>query len=306
VKIHALCIVKDEDDVVGEALTAAATWCDHIYVMDNGSTDRTWEVVQALAETVPQVVPWRVDDRPFTDGMRAEIFQHFRSQAAPGDWWCRQDADEFYVEDPKVFLRKVPEAYGVVWAASFSYYFTDQDAALYEREPQRYADDVPVERKLRHYLNHWSEPRLFRHTEDLVWDNGAGFPPYVHSAPVYPVRIWLKHFPYRSPQQLDKRIAARNQTLVNGEFSHEAIADWGQAVAAVRTSRELMAQTGAQFAARSWRDRIVPAEAMDYDHHDGRLAVNEDLMPPIPDRTSLSYRANARARTAARRLLKRG
>lgn len=302
-KIHALCTVKDEDDIVAEALTAAARWCDFIYVLDNGSTDDTWGIVQDLARTVPQVVPYKVDARPFSDGVRAEIFHHFRDNAGPEDWWARQDSDEFYVDDPWVFLRKIPERYGVVWNASFSYYFTDADAALYEREPERYADDVPVAEKIRYYLSHWSEPRFFRNDAAIAWD-GGGFPPYVTTAPVYPVRIWLKHFPYRSPQQLDKRIAARNATLANGEFSHEAIADWGAAVAAVRTSRELMENTGAEFAARSWRDRIVPASALDYDAHDGRLTVNEDLMPPIPDRTSVAFRAKARTRASARRILR--
>jgi glycosyltransferase involved in cell wall biosynthesis len=305
VKIHALCIVKDEGDIVGEALAAAASWCDHIYVLDNGSTDETWGIVQDLARTVPQVVPWKVDDRPFNDGLRADIFHHFRDNAAPGDWWARQDADELYIDDPKVFLRKVPARYGVVWTASFSYYFTDADADAYEADPAAYADDVPIEQKIRWYLNHWSEPRLFRHSAAITWDNGGGFPAYVSTAPVYPVRIWLKHFPYRSPQQLDKRIAARNQTVANGEFSHEAIADWGQAVAAVRTTRKLMENTGAEHVARSWRDRIVPSAAMDYDAHDGRLVVNEDLMPAIPDRTSVRFRATSRTRARVRRMLPR-
>ena len=110
-KIHALTTVKDEDDVVAEALTAAARWCDYIYVLDNGSTDDTWGIVQDLARTVPQVVPYKVDPRPFSDGVRAEIFHHFRDNAGPEDWWARQDSDEFYVDDPWVFLRKIPERY---------------------------------------------------------------------------------------------------------------------------------------------------------------------------------------------------
>ena len=250
-KIHALCTLKDEDDVVAEALIAAAEWCDHIYVLDNGSTDRTWEIVNELAATIPAIVPWKVDDKPFTDSVRAEIFAHFRDRAEPGDWWCEQDADEFYVDDPRVFLRKVPEAYSVVWAASFSYYFSDRDAERYREDPELYADDVPVAEKIRYYLNHWSEPRFFRHSDRIRWE-GGGFPPFVHSQPVYPVRIWLKHFPYRSPQQIDKRLAARSATVAAGHFAHEAIADWGEAVAAARTHRSLLERTSVHCAALTW------------------------------------------------------
>jgi hypothetical protein len=300
VKIHALTTLKNEADVVAQALTAAAEWCDHIYVLDNGSTDGTWEIVEDLAETIPAIVPWKIDDKPFTDSLRAEIFDHFRSAAGPDDWWCEQDADEFYVDDPRVFLRKVPKQYSVVWAATFSYYFTDRDAALFADEPERYADDVPVESKIRYYLNHWSEPRFFRHSDEIIW-RGGGFPPWVHSEPVYPVRIWLKHFPYRSPAQIGRRLADRSDAVAAGHFSHEAIADWGEAIASVRSTRALVERTGVQYASASWEDRIVPAASLDFDAHDCRLVMNESLMPPIPDRTGPLHRT----RSGARRVLRR-
>src|SRR3954470_662490 len=154
-KIHAMCMVKDEADIVSECLTAAAQWCDHLYVFDNGSTDGTWEIVQELAERLPAVVAWKSDPAPFSDGLRAQIFNAFSAQASPGDWWCRADADEFYIDDPRVFLRKVGPAHDVVWTASFSYYFTDRDAEQYAADPARYADDVPIEQKIRWYVNHW-------------------------------------------------------------------------------------------------------------------------------------------------------
>jgi hypothetical protein len=50
----------------------------------------------------------------------------------------------------------------------FAYYFTDQDAMLYRQDPVRYLQ-IPVEQRLHYYLNHWSEPRFFRHSDDIVW-----------------------------------------------------------------------------------------------------------------------------------------
>jgi glycosyl transferase family 2 len=301
-RIHGMCMVKDEADIVEEALTAAAAWCDHIYVFDNGSTDGTWELVQRLADDVPQIVPWKTDPAPFSDGLRAQIFERFRSASDPGDWWCRLDADELYIDDPRTFLRKVPEEHAVVWTASFSYYLTDKDAELYEREPERYADDVPVQEKIRWYVNHWSEPRFFRYSEGIDWSNDGGFPAFVETATPYPVRIWLKHFPYRSPQQIVRRLAARQEAVTRGVFGHEAIADWGQAVGAVRSTRALMERTGVEFATVDWKERIVPATSLDYDAHDGRLAVNEALMPKLPGRATRAERARARLRAVARRV----
>ena len=115
-----------------------------------------------LARSIPAVVPFKQEDKPFHDGLRAEIFNDYKDDCADGDWWCRLDADEFYIDDPRVFLAKVPQHQRVVVTASLSYYFTDKDSARYEEDPSCYADSVPVVDKCRYYLNHWSEPRFFR------------------------------------------------------------------------------------------------------------------------------------------------
>jgi hypothetical protein len=43
-EIHALSIVKKEVDILQDTLIAAVQWCDHIYVLHNGSNDGTWEL----------------------------------------------------------------------------------------------------------------------------------------------------------------------------------------------------------------------------------------------------------------------
>jgi hypothetical protein len=48
------------------------------------------------------------------------------------------DADEIYIDDPRVFLAKVPDRSQTVWSASFQYYSTDQDVILYQQDPVGY------------------------------------------------------------------------------------------------------------------------------------------------------------------------
>ena len=207
-QIHAMCLIKNESDVIAQTLKAAADWCDHIYVYDNGSDDSTWEEVQDLAKDYSQIVAYKQEDKPFRDALRAEIFKAYRHRSNHGDWWCRLDADEFYIEDPRAFLAKVPRKYEVVWTANLSFYFTDRDAALYREDPSRYADYVPVEHKCRYYINHWSEARFFRYSSGLIWEEqNGGYPSQTQGAHVYPVRIKLKHFAYRSPEQIERGCA---------------------------------------------------------------------------------------------------
>jgi glycosyltransferase involved in cell wall biosynthesis len=300
-----MCIIKNEADIIEQTLTAAATWCDHIYIFDNGSEDGTWELVQKLAARHPQIVLFKQDPKPFTDSLRAEIFSAYRHRSNEGDWWCRLDADEFYVDDPRVFLAKVPVSYNVVWTANLSYYFTDRDADLYRADASLYSDEMPVHQKCRYYINHWSEPRFFRYANDLVWSEGdGGHPAENPRTRVYPARVTLQHFAYRSPQQIEKRLRTRRPALDNGVFPHEAVPNWGDAIAQIRrggtdSMHQAMGQASERHWANSWEERIVSAASLDFDAHDGKFNFNESLMPEIPQRRSATYNAFSRVKVAA-------
>jgi Glycosyl transferase family 2 len=293
-KIHALCLVKNEADVLQECLIAALHWCDHIYVFDNGSNDGTWELVKKLARQYLQIVPYKQDDILYSNGLRADIFNAFRSNANPQDWWCALDADEFYIDDPRIFLAKIPNRLRTVWSASLNYYFTDQDAISYQQDPVKFLQ-TPVQQRLRHYFNNWGELRFFRHSDDIVWTTTqGGFPPTMFTAPACPVRIWLKHYQYRSPEQIERRLLTRRRAMeARTGFWHETKPNWSTAVATKRDAPLDFEDTGPEFAGSQWQDRIVPAASLDYDTFDRRYVVNENLMPEFPIRLGPADRIRA-------------
>lgn len=276
-KIHCICIAKNESDIIAQTLTKASEWCDYIYVVDNASEDSTWEKVLDLSKKYP-VIPHKQDNRTFYDGMRAEIFHDFRSNSQPGDWWCRLDADEFYIDDPRTFLNTVPNRYQAVWGASFQYYFTDQDLERYQQDPRSFSDNVSVEEKCRYYLNDWSENRFFKYDPNIVWDKNRGWP---YFGAIYPQRIRLKHYQYRSPQQIQRRFMDRLKVRSGGTsvFLHEvqAISDREQ------TTNSLSSlSTVPCFTDDMWKKRIVKASELNFDHQNNVYLMREDLMPPVP------------------------
>jgi hypothetical protein len=284
-KIHGLCLIKNEADVLQETLMSALHWCDYVYVFDNGSNDRTWELVHELAKRYLQIVPYKQDDTLYSNGLRAEIFNAFRSNAGPLDWWCALDADEFYIDDPRVFLTKIPYRLKTVWSASLNYYFTDEDSILYRKDPVKFLA-TPVQERFRYYLSNWGELRFFRHSDDIGWtpDQG-GFPPAMFAAPAYPVRIWLKHYQYRSPEQIERRLLTRRPAMqAKTGFWHEVKPSWRTSVATKRDAPLDFDDSRPEFAASRWQERIVPATALDYDAFDRRYVVNESLMPQFPIR----------------------
>jgi Glycosyl transferase family 2 len=291
--IHGMCIVKNELDVLEESLISASYWCDHIYVFDNGSNDGTWKLVRHLAKQHPQIVPYKQDDGLFSSSLRSDIFNAFRSNAHPEDWWCRLDADEFYIDDPRIFLTKVTHRFRTVWSASLNYYFTDRDTIVYKQDPEKFLK-TPVQQRLRYYLNNWGELRFFRHSDDIVWTRSqdcGGFPPNMFTAPAYPVRIWLKHYQYRSPKQIEQRLRTRRPAMIASTgFLHEVTPNWGTTVATKRDAPLDFEYAGPEFAEVSWEERITPAASLDYDAFDRRYVVNESLMPEFPVRRPLRDR----------------
>jgi hypothetical protein len=284
-KIHGLCVVKNEADILKETLTSALLWCDYIYVFDNGSDDGSWQLVNELADNHPQIVPYKQDDVLYTSGLRADIFSAFRSYAGPQDWWCGLDADEFYIDDPRIFLTKVPKHFQTVWSASLNYYFTEQDAISYRRDPEKFLQ-TPIQKRFRYYMSNWGELRFFRHHDDIAWTRSqGGFPPAMFTAPAYPTRIWLKHYQYRSPEQIERRLRTRRPAIERrAGFWHEFTPNWSTAIATKRDAPLDFENARPEFAGTCWEERIVPAASLDYDAFDRRYVVDESLMPEFPIR----------------------
>jgi glycosyltransferase involved in cell wall biosynthesis len=250
-KIHGICLVKNEADIIEYSLGEASRWCDFIYVFDNGSTDETWALVQKLGAENPRIIPWKSEGVPFDNALRAQVFAAFRGRAQPGDWWCRLDADEIYIDDPRAFLQAVPSPFHVVWATHLQYYYAPQDEPqlrlLGEERPVRFSAATAPAR----YLANASETRFFRHRDRLAWPAGA-WPR--HLGLVHPTRIRLKHFQYRSPAQIQSRLDTRQLAIAQGNVDFPHIVE------------------------KHWRETLSTA-ALYLDRGDGEYVIDERQLP---------------------------
>jgi len=290
-KIRAVCIVKNESDIIEQTLIAASKWCDFIYCFDNGSTDGTWEKILDISAQFQQVIPYKQEDCPFRGSLGSEIFNHFRASSVEEDWWCRLDADEIYIDDPLQFLSLVPQKYKVVVSAVFNYFFTDKDLAIYEHNQFAYVDEIPVEKKCCYYINNWSEVRFYRYRKDLVWNDDGSHYPSPLQGDAYPIRIRVKNFQYRSPQQIDKRIAARRGNVLS--FPHEIQAYWKSPESQI-----------SNISQQTWKDRIIEASRLYYDAGDGNYVLRPDLMPDLYT-MSLIWDSDRTPRNLAKKMFKR-
>jgi len=293
-RIFSICCVRDENDIVAEALRAALSWSDKIFVFDNGSVDGTWETVQDIARKTSKIEIVGHDNRTFTDELRGEIFESHRSVASPGDWWCRLDSDEIYIDDPVRFLADVPDKYGFVFSASFNFYFTDTDLQSYEKDPSEWLAR-PVTARLKFYQNNWGEPRFVRHRNDLRW-GGLIWPE--NRGRTFPSRIRLKHFPYRSPAQISSRLEIRQQQPAL--FKHEANRSLAKAARPGWSDQHVKTAT---FETASWQDRVRKAAECDVDRDDGTFVSRNELMPPLPSPVVDLVKAGLQATQVGRAIL---
>ncbi|HXR35309.1 MAG TPA: glycosyltransferase family 2 protein [Candidatus Binataceae bacterium] len=82
-KISLIVIARNEEELIGQCLESAATFCDEMIVVDSFSTDRTVEIARTLGA--------RVFEREF-QGYIAQ--KQFAFEQARGEWIFSLDADE--------------------------------------------------------------------------------------------------------------------------------------------------------------------------------------------------------------------
>ena len=224
IKIYSLLLVKNEADIIRSSLMAASQWSDKVIVMDNGSEDGTWEIVQEVASTNPRVIAFMQFTGGFHIGLRAKAFHAFRHELTCNDWWCvRLDADEFFTQDPRTFLANVPQKYNCVKKISTDYVLTREDI-----QNNTFTGDFTLDRpKITHALpEKRKERRFIRHRPWLIWSEKWRYPhPIGRTAKNC---IAVDHYQYRSPQQMEKRFRTRQQAKKDGcgSFLHENGSNW--------------------------------------------------------------------------------
>jgi hypothetical protein len=224
-KIFGICLVKNEVDIIEYCLTESSKWAHKIFVYDNGSDDNTWELVCELAKTNPTIVPYKKEALPFRDELRVKVFNEYRHLVEEGDWWCfRLDCDEFYIDDPREFLKHVPSRYHVVAKASYDYRLTFEDVEEFQFE-----DHSPHDAEQLMYYNPllYTEKRFFKHRKALIWPETDAFP--LHMGILYPEFIRQKHIQYRSPNQIKARLEKKREATKSGYTffkKHDFQDDW--------------------------------------------------------------------------------
>jgi glycosyltransferase involved in cell wall biosynthesis len=210
-KLFGVCFVKNEEDIIADSVAHAARFCDKLFVVDNASTDRTWEVVKGLG--FENVVPVCSKDFVFRDYLRLRFMETRKDELGLNNWWYLFDADEFLVEDPSDAIASAEEEGADCIAVEVINFLLTKG----EIRGLGKSDGRETWRNRKHYILYESGPvKLVKNTRYLDYKICDIMP--LGLTKECSRRLLMKHYPYRSLPQLKKRVETRQG---NPEFESE-------------------------------------------------------------------------------------
>ena len=210
-KLFSVCFVKNEDDIIAESVTHAARFCDKVFVIDNASTDRTWDIVNGL--DLDNLLPVCSKEFVFRDYLRLRFMETRKEELGVDNWWYMFDADEFLLEEPAAAIAQA-EAEGAdcIAVGVINFLLTKDEVQRPQSEGKG-----KTWRDRRWYVLYESGPvKLFKNTRYVDYGICDNIP--FGLLKEYSRRLPLKHYPHRSIAQLEKRIQVR---YGNPEFESE-------------------------------------------------------------------------------------
>jgi hypothetical protein len=210
-KLFGVCFVKNEDDIIGDSVTHAAQFCDKVFVIDNASTDRTWDIVNGL--DLDNLVPVCSKDFVFRDYLRLRFMETRKEELGINNWWYMFDADEFLLEDPyEPIAQAEDEGADCIAIGMVNFYITIEEFCQMQKSGH---EETWRDRK--YYIPYESgKVEFIKNTKYLDYGVNDIIP--FGLTKECSRRLLIKHYPYRSLIQLEKRVQTR---YGNPEFESE-------------------------------------------------------------------------------------
>jgi len=209
--LFGVCFVKNEEDIIADSVAHAAGFCDRVFVVDNASADRTWEILSGLK--LENVDPVCSRDFVFRDYLRLRFMETRKGELGLGNWWYVFDADEFLLEEPAAAIAQAEgEGADCIGVEVITFLLTKDEARRAQREGRQ-----ETWRDRSWYVLYESGPiKFFKNTRYVDYGICDSIP--FGLLKECSRRLPLKHYPHRSVAQLETRIRAR---YGNHEFESE-------------------------------------------------------------------------------------
>jgi len=219
-KLVGMLEVYNDDDIIEELLNFYISQGFDLVVLDNGSTDKTYEICQRF-QNKGIVRLSRYPSKNWDYIRDLQVLYDMALMESP-DWVIRIDSDEFFEsgienETLKEAISKVDsQGFNLIQSNWFQFYLTDNDN-----------DSKSVRKRMRYYS--WTSDYLYRawkvYPGILVEAGGSHYPvfPNFLKYKIYPKKFVMRHYQFRSVKQAKKKLADRLQKIGDNA---ESILGW--------------------------------------------------------------------------------
>ncbi len=212
-----LLMTYNEADIIEEMMETNRHFVDTIFVLD-GSDDGTDKILSSYKEVEKIFKDQEVTSGRVRDYHRQVLLEAAHRRYGVGHWFTLMHGDEIFYDNPRIIAQKadLQGAKRVNWAA-MQFFMHTSDEPL---------DTIkPVQERLTWYSPFWLEIRQFKSSKKThyqegrhgkVLPEGVGWQPYT-KVPIF------KHYPYRTPKQMQQRLEAIKQRGFSGSVHEAAI-----------------------------------------------------------------------------------
>ena len=218
-------MIRDEADVIGPVLRHMARQVDAIVIANNRSTDETRKIIDEVSDSC--AIPILVgddDEIGYKQSVKMSTLAAVAHDAFGAEWIVPFDADEiWYSPAPRIadFLARIPTEHDIVKAFLWDHVCTgiDDPAEVdpVQRMRWRRADPAPL-------------PKVAcRYRDGLTIEMGNHGASYQDlGGATSDRRIAVRHFPYRSPEQLVRKVRNGAEAYAATDLPEHYGAHWRQ------------------------------------------------------------------------------
>jgi hypothetical protein len=185
------------------SIQKALNWADKIFILDNGSYDGAELILDTIQSD--RVLLYGSTEETYKDSFRQRVFESFRHELNDGDWVAFLITDEFFIDDPRVFLSDLNSQISVVYGLNVEYQFTEDNL---ENSMGFDFDNFEF------FKLPSCEIRFFKYRNKLRWNENDSLPKHIGipSTKMLP----FAHYQFRKPDQITTKLNDRFKALNNG------------------------------------------------------------------------------------------
>lgn len=207
-KILAIIHAYNEEDVIQKTIKYLVNQGINVYVLDNWSTDKTFEKVQEIQKKYTNNVILKRYPEQEPKESNFELANQLReteriSKTLDYDWFIHYDADEIRISP----FKNITLSEMIAFVDNLGYNAINTtviDFRLTNKEEEIFNKNVYFEigRKPTHFM----QIKAWKKCEDVELASTGGHIAKFENQKVYPLKIINKHYPLRSIEQAEKKI----------------------------------------------------------------------------------------------------